>query len=111
MAATPKGSDTAADQKTDARNPDTTVDRDPTAPTSYGVHETDDELNATFGFRRIDVPDDLHDPKEGEGPVEPRRMPSVAGTGDTMRERVEYREKQADKGQNKIVDTGSTQNK
>jgi hypothetical protein len=106
-----QGSGTAADQKTDARNPDTVADRDPTSPASYPVHETDEELNANFGFRRIDVPDDLHDPKPGEGPVEPVRMPSVAGTGDTMRERAEYREKQASKGQNKIVDTESTQNK
>lgn len=97
---------TAADKKTDARNPDTVADKDPTSPVTYGVHETDADLNSTFGFRPIadGVPDDLHDPKPGEGPRAPVRQPSVAGTGDTMRERAEYREKQAKGAQNTAVD-------
>jgi hypothetical protein len=106
-----RGSGTAADQKSDARNPDTVADRDPTSPASYAVSETDDELNGNFGIRRIDVPDDLHDPKDGEGPREPVKAEGVVGLGDTMRERRASREKQAGRGQNKIVDPASTENK
>lgn len=89
----PAAKQTAPDAKSDPRNPDTVADRDPTAPTTYGVGDTDPTLQRTFGFHSPDVPADLHDPKPGEGPVEPRRMPSVVGLGDTMRERSANRKK------------------
>lgn len=89
MATTPKpgSGSTAPDDKTDARQPDTTADKrnDSVAsvPTDIGVDETDAALNSKYGFATIDTSDVSHEAAEPGKPV-PVDQPSGSAGGEPV---------------------------
>jgi hypothetical protein len=103
----------------DARHPDTVADKrtdSPARPTDIGVDETNEELNAKYGFSTIDTSGVSHEAAEPGKPVQVDQESGSSGAqildnGAHRNSTFADRAKSRDKRQNTRVDPGSATSK